>query len=429
MGSQSRTRTQSVPNYPKSYYLGASTTERFNTLLDKWVFSSRTPVSYSMPTTRAWSSLRRCVDALHWPGPPYHEGGPLDITYGCDGGLRTVPLSSNGWVYTSDVVRTRFEGSMMPAWVPPAPYTLRASTTLDSMGFPDLSSFGPGAYQKYSPTKPAVSMGQFFAEFKEIPQMFQQTAKFFRDDFVSKGGKKHRWTKKLSDEYLNNQFGWVPFLGSIIDFNHVMKTLHERFQRLKNYNGKWEHRGGPVNEDLEEQVVYDSNTTSLLRPSLSSAFGNQGSVKVTKRTYREVWFSAEYKYYIPPIKFQSIWSQSILRQILGLRITPSLLWEVTPFSWLFDWFGNIGDILANCDDAEMFNLVSRNAYLMAKTNVDFVLEGTRFCGGQRHYGRWLYEYGRKQRVKASPYGFSVQFNDLSEWQVSILAALRMSFTK
>jgi hypothetical protein len=122
-----------------------------------------------------------------------------------------------------------------------------------------------------------------------------------------------------------------------------------------------------------------------------------------------------------------MWQPEIFKMILGLRISPSLLWEVTPFSWLFDWFGNIGDILANAEDADLYSLVSRNAFLMGRSDIRFDFEAQRTCGRNVFQETWPYSFVRKQRVKASPYGFNVQFGDLSAKQIGILGALGTQF--
>ena len=429
MGSRGRFREKRVAS--KSILLGYQITEFYNPVTKTWNETHRLPMTYTpQPATRGFRTIAECSDFVNWPGPPYHFGKSLDIFKAHDGGLSLRPCTSGGWVYASSVCRERYEGYMIPNFYLRSPRTLNSTFRFADVGFDDLTTYGPGAYQRYSPTKPSVDLGQFLAEIREIPKMLYTSALHFVQLWRSIRNRPQTlrllrgnfYQRQIASEWLNTQFGWVPFLGTVVDFIKAMNNLNKRITWLQRNNRKWIRRGGPVDTTESERILAKFLKPSLIRPSVSSVFKDRGTVTVTERVTKSVWFSAYMKYYIPNIK---IWygETKLLKLIMGLEITPALLWELVPFSWLIDWGANVGDVLANWRDNFEYNLVSRNAFIMGKTQNDVVITTDRTLGSHVNHGEWIYRFSRQQREEASPFGFGVRFQDLSAWRVSILAAL------
>lgn len=426
-GSSSRYRERSKPVHAQSVTCGYTTSQLYDPVIKQWVTYSVAPANAVIGTQRLYSYVEKCHDQLHWPGPPFFRGGPLDVVKGKDGGLFRAPFSSGSWVYSSGSRRHMYEGIWFPNWYPPAPFRLNGTDIFDGE-FPDLSSLGPTAYQMYSPVKPKVDMGTFLGEIREMPVLIRGTAKRFADVWRQRGGHPTQFKPRaLADNFLEYTFGWVPFLGTLLDFHKVTYNLAKHIRRVIDMNGKWERRGGPVDngEIVDEQLIYNTSTATKTFPSISSVFNStQGYTRIYKRTFRNVWFRGYFKYYIPHVKSpHDFWQPEILKMIFGLNISPALLWSITPWSWLIDWFTNISDILENARDADYFNLVSRNAFLMGTTTTRFDFQSQRRCGNVIHDKTWTSTYERKQRVPASPYGFDVDFSGLTASQIAILGAL------
>lgn len=436
MGTRARFRARQTPRKQSSTFpIGLSTQERWDPVLAKWVHSAFFTANASFTTNRLYASVEKCWDAINWPGPPFYHGGPFDCIKGIDGGLNFKRLSVP-WTYSSNgIYRIKYDGLWGPNWYPPTPFTLKSGVNFDS-NLPDLSSYGPQAYKMYSPVKPKVDMGTFFGEFRELPKMFMDLSRRFSDVWRMRKGHSRflrpknatKADKALAADFLEYTFGWVPFVTSLVDFHHTMYNLAKYTRRILDLNGKWEGRGGRVKDELvSEQLIASYGNVSLTFPSLSSIFNSNGWTKIYKRIYRQIWFRGYFRYYIPHIKPKALWQPEIFKLLLGLNISPSLLWNVTPWSWLIDWFGNVGDILENARDADIFNLVSRNAFLMAKTETRFDFECLRYTGPILSHEVWTYNYTRKQRIHASPYGFGVNFDALSDTQRMILGALAIDF--
>lgn len=309
----------------------------------------------------------------------------------------------------------------------PIPVSAALNVTNAKSSLGDVSSLGAGAYQQFSPVKPRVELGQFIAEFAEIPRMLASTAKTFHKTWKSMGGRSRSLAPKdVANEWLNTQFGWVPFLSTIRDFYGTTVKLDNHLKRLKKYNGKWQRREGRVRQTLASETLY--NGSGYIFFTMSSAFGAKPHCIAVQETHQDVWFTGKYRYYIPELE-KSAWPKAVIARLYGLDISPSLLWELTPWSWLIDWYANVGSVLKNWNDNQDYDLVTKYAYIMGTTRKVNRVSCHISTNGGSLSDEWEFFGTRKQRVGATPYGFGVQFNDLSTWQISILSALGLSKDK
>jgi hypothetical protein len=117
-------------------------------------------------------------------------------------------------------------------------------------------------------------------------------------------------------------------------------------------------------------------------------------------------------------------------KLFGTRLTPATLWELTPWSWAADWFGNIGDIIHNASALGDDGLVIRYGYIMDsyESIVTYTQEGPI---GINH-GPVINSlsltriHTLKRRYRATPYGFGLIPADFTTRQKAIVAALGIS---
>lgn len=116
----------------------------------------------------------------------------------------------------------------------------------------------------------------------------------------------------------------------------------------------------------------------------------------------------------------------MVNHLLGTRLDAETLWNLAPWSWLSDWKANIGDNIANASKLSEDGLVLRYGYLMSETISDHTLslhgpipDGVGSCGPIS----LTFSTVRKQRVRATPYGFGLDPNGFNVRQWSILGAL------
>lgn len=378
-------------------------------------------------TTYAYADMieeEECWDELH-PGPPFRSGGPLDIVK-----CRTDSDSVKG--HTSLIDSTgmrRWNGGFLPSYA--IENLLDCSTVEEALlsDFGDVYGFGATGWNKFRPTKPAVDLGQFLGEIKEVPHMLSQTARGFHDLWKSLGGHPRLFMpKSVANHWLNTQFGWLPFLRDVSSFIKVTNDLDKHVKQLARDNGQWVKRGGSVTKSEESEVVLDNPTMCGLWPALDTYFYSgapYGSQFATRKTSQTVWFEGRFRYWIPNIGDSPMNWRSLLK-IYGLTPSPSLVWELTPWSWLVDWCTNAGDVVANLTSMWLDNLAAKYAYIMGTTTQSVSYTGKANLLSGPVIGNWSCDVTRKMRVPASPFGFGLTGGDFSARQWSILLALGIS---
>jgi hypothetical protein len=114
-------------------------------------------------------------------------------------------------------------------------------------------------------------------------------------------------------------------------------------------------------------------------------------------------------------------------KLIGLGLTPDVLWNLAPWSWAVDWFTNTGDVILNLTDWASDGLVMVYGYLMEHTIVKDTYTLT-FPGifPRRNVTPMVFVTETKLRRKANPFGFGVNANDLSDRQLAIITALGLT---
>lgn len=398
-----------------------------------WRYSHTQDYSYTRNSTYPYMTYKVTTDELH-KGPPYLVGGPLSIEmlngscYNLGQGI--CPVS--GIVGNSKII---VSGRPLIIYNPYSFSSSTANTVFSSAKalidseVGSLSSHGDGAYQKFSPIKPHVDLGQTLAEFGELPRMLRTSAKTFSKLWRSMGGSKtHFGPKRVADEWLNNQFGWVPFLSTLIGVYETTRNITLHVKRLRKYNGKWEKRGGRVRQFTKSINV--TNPKAVTKYFVTdSRFAVQFKTILQRTISVDEWFTGNYRYWIPSL-IEVQYPANVIAQLYGLRISPQLLYDLIPWSWMASWFTNIRDILQTADEKQFGQLVTKGAYLMGtrtvRDSVNYNLLVTGSEGSSTSQGVINYDITLKERICSTPYGFNVHSTDLSPWKISILAALGIS---
>lgn len=110
---------------------------------------------------------------------------------------------------------------------------------------------------------------------------------------------------------------------------------------------------------------------------------------------------------------------------------PKSAYDAIPFSWLLDWFANIGDILDNFRGLQSRGVQLLWGYLTETSEyyADYLAYHTFTPTGQTFFtSAGTCAQKAIRRIRATPFGFGVQFGSLSQSQIEILGALLASKT-
>lgn len=304
----------------------------------------------------------------------------------------------------------------------------------------NTASYGPKAIAATSPLKSIADLSTSFAEVARegFPKMVGTIL-----DLKSKVN----LARSLGSEYLNLQFGWFPIVRELDNIFKVVVNHKKFIDQFMRDEGRF------VRRRLEFDPVRTSNiivhpTSVTLDNVMNGNFGKVlfsdyvtnanpgtnrlGKVSITEKTYEKYVFSGAYTYYLPPLTggFQDDTVYRVLDKLLGLRVTPEVLWNLTPWSWLVDWFVNVGDNFANASAIYDDGLVIRWGYLQRHYISERIhtFSGATLRNGYRGTFDCNFRLERKERVKATPFGFGLDPGVFTPQQWAILAALGMTKT-
>lgn len=373
----------------------------------------------------------KCIDQTN-PGPPYKSGGGVII----DSYHDNTALVQNTGTYQSSYLYKYVGGfiSTDALWEMQGVSAISSGNgTIRESAYSSLPS-GATGWDKFAPGNSFVDASVFLGELKDFPRMIKQLhsrALDFHKAYKASGGWRNTLgPKKLANDYLAHQFGWIPFVSDVQRAYKGYKKLDDTIQRIRKNNGKWVKRRGTVNsEEGEGTPIAGSETQTGHWPVLNSYFfpnlPETGSYEITFSETKREWFEGKFRYYIPDIDTPE-WERRVVRQLFGLTITPSLLWELTPWSWLADWASNAGDVFSNMDTGWAENLTAAYAYVMGTKSWTWNLQSSCDLYDGTITAGWSGDIVRKDRHVASPFGFGLSMDDLSPRQLSILGALGIS---
>lgn len=279
-----------------------------------------------------------------------------------------------------------------------------------------LDAAGTTAIARSLPTNPAASLSVAIGELgrEGLPRYIGSTA--FK--------KQVHAAHKAGDEYLNYQFGWLPLVSELRKFAFAVKHKNEIMRSYMKYSDKQIRRSY---EFPSRSFNYSFNS----RHYLGGHSTLWADTRVTDSNEYKQWFKGAFVYHVPtPVGFSDTlqYHSAQASKLLGLELTPEVVWNLAPWSWAVDWFTNTGDVMHNISRLGKDGLAMRYGYIMnhGTRSQEIIANGS--LSGQlndfQSYYRATWEI--KSRQKATPYGFGLTFNGLNNTQKAVIAALGLT---
>jgi len=292
-----------------------------------------------------------------------------------------------------------------------AEYTFLSSKVPPDTDF-NLDGYGATAVARCAPTNPLVDLSSGLAE-------------LYREGLPA-----YSPSSNIGGHYLNTMFGVVPLAGDISSAVQVARRSDELLQQFERDAGRWVRRKYRFPETADTSVV---TRNSMLPSALTSgnapsgAFVQPGTLTVTTTTRRQIWFSGAFCYHLP----KGGWRRTVaeLDYLYGIKPGVDTAWNLTPMSWLVDYFSNVGDVMSNINAFTNDGLVMPYGYIMMSKDITVISDLEFSAYSQGGFGKTRLQdvvtYTVKQRRLANPFGFGFS-GDLNPRQMSILAALGIS---
>lgn len=392
---------------------------------------------------------RLCMDSVH-TGPPYLSGGDFSS-------LKYEWCTPYGGVYGSDVhYRTDKSQKFIGGFHAPSNYNFGGfvdGVDFDLMGkfgsllntnssnFPSMAGLGDLGWKRTQPKLERASAFVFLAEARDTPRMLKQTSRRFHEIWKSMGGTSGSplmTPKKLSDDFLNHQFGWTPFISDLLKFSAVANNYYPIMSKLIQQNDKWIRRRVTLGTETVVKILFDGEGNKCFPVALNANYMSPGklpnySLQQSKTTTTSA--VAKFRYYRPEFDagradHMSGWNVMARKAtIYGARLNPSNLYKAMPWSWAIDWFTNVGDHIDHLNSVWQDSVVTKYAFVMqGQTTQRTLLQNIPFAGGNLALP-FVRKIDSKQRITAaSPYGFNLSWSQLTPRQLAILAALGIGRT-
>jgi hypothetical protein len=304
----------------------------------------------------------------------------------------------------------------------------------------DLSEYGSKAFFRLNPLNR-----------KDIPNAFRSIGELMLDG-LPQGPiqlfNRLKGFRSLSKEYLNYKFGWLALLSDIDTFLNLFLRCDDIMKQLFQDNQRNVRRHGTLSKSklsTDRSPILGEVSALILAPAMVlSNYGDlspPGTSETWTDTEERVWFAGKGSYVLTSdlLKLQS---RSAIQDYLGLlhaNLSPLAVYELIPWTWLFDWFSDFKSVLANGLGSGLGTYTADYCYLMRERRETTFYSGhnvaRRGFATEKH-GIIYPALSRdssirvikttKERIAATPFGFGLTLPDLSTSQWAILTALGLS---
>jgi len=180
-----------------------------------------------------------------------------------------------------------------------------------------------------NPSNPVVDLPVFFAEFRDLPSLIRRSG--------------NSLIKQLSGANLKVEFALKPLIGDLKKLYDFQDHFDKRMKVLYGL------KSGPM---LRKASLWNGSVrTAESSLYTTNSFPTQCNIqhqKVSTLTTRKDW---GYGNVVPSVDYNRLLKSdadlrwATRRIVLGLTVDAATIWELTPWSWLIDWFSDVGTIL------------------------------------------------------------------------------------
>lgn len=317
-------------------------------------------------------------------------------------------------VYMTGSVNGKFPPTGLPFrdftnWVPSG-LRITAGTPVSHLPIPSLPLITDAAVRALSvtnPSRPAIDLPISILELKDLPDLVRDFGRGL--------------LRRFADGNLRYQFAVKPMLSDLNKLLNFTDSVDKQQQILEGFG-----RGAVIRKAtiFRGSAQTRPDTISVAHSSPSEF---QFSVRNTMNTTSvHRWGYVLWTPNVP--KFNKIlgdkaFARRLARDIaLGLTVDASTAWELMPWSWLVDWFSNMGDWIAS--NRSMIPVTPGTPSICTTWRSENFWVNTNNAAGIPH-GTFSFvrKSVTKRREKASAFFPSANLPLLTGRQVGILASL------
>lgn len=323
-------------------------------------------------------------------------------------------------------------------------YSPMANSLMSAPSVSDMNAWGATSISRVLPTNPLSGIGQFVGELRDIPRLP------FLASMKKKANSFRELSRRSGSEYLNVQFGWVPFVKELLSLSETMVNHSKHVAQYDRDSGRIVRRRITlINTSVTNTEILGDGHGNPVLPS--PHYTHPGQLTRTTTTSTRIWFSGAFTYYFESGIRPSQSSKSkggrisnfipagsdpelvrarnaqIRSKLYGLRLDPYLLYQLYPWSWAADWMTNLGANIRNIVAFNNDGLVMKYGYIMHEKRITtrLSLNNLGFFSGNQSFHD-VHTQVTKARQRATPFGFGLNPDTFSARQWSIIGALGLT---
>lgn len=316
-----------------------------------------------------------------------------------------------------------------------------------------LVSEGTRLINLTNPIKAPVNLATSLSEL-----LFDGLPKSLGKALLGSAPNKRDLIRALGSDYLSYMFGFSPVVRDIAALVTTLRKSAEIIEQWKRNDGRqvrrrraWEHPDvtTPYNKTLSGGlgvsyfIPTSANDRTAKGTNYSTTKAHTGWIESNTKTTTKYSFSSSFEYqlenlipdYPEPLRsliFGNASNEAIVDALLLQRLTgldptsiqsASTYWNVLPYSWLVDWFVNVGDLMSSVTAFQQQGLKLLYGYMSVHQTSRFSADYRFTYDNSIYAGVVTLEGRRDRRIRATPYGFGTSFSGLNPIQLSLLAAL------
>jgi len=223
----------------------------------------------------------------------------------------------------------------------------------------------PGLWNKARPAQPNFEGLNAFYELKDLPGMLRDRFRPIIDGFVPTAGKL----------FLAEQFGWKPLLRDVRDFYVAHLALKNSLEQVIRDEGKEVRRSARLKTNTFTNVGSVYQSYGAFSPTfVTQMYASQPEFFDTYTYTEDVWLKGAFKYWLPGSanRLDWKWRSWMLARMYGANPTPYRVYKAIPWTWLIDWFSNVGNVIGAMSSNVEERLAANYCYTMCHIKAESV---------------------------------------------------------
>lgn len=277
------------------------------------------------------------------------------------------------------------------------------------------SYYASTVLSRTNPSRSSVNALVNAIELRELPGLIKDTYSYRLSNLLRSGALKgFRFLPKAAKLNLLVQFGILPLLGDLSTLTQFQSLVDARMREIDRLRTRGLRR--TVDCDTNSAHYFDGNYITF------SASGTNNIVRsnLTRVTTLTVRGHVRWHVSFGFPQSDDEMRRRVTKAVAGLDVNPSTIYELIPWTWLIDYFTNLGNIVKAVDNT--IGAHHGQVMIMRNTRTECTIDNTRQGSTTLSVSPGRSTIETKSRVSASP-SLSASLDLLTPGQMSILGSL------